>query len=106
MVKKYKSDLLASIHETMKALHDAGLIDPQTMREFNNACLYNQDEAADAPPEARLTEGNASIIKGDLVDGPTDSHLKAQAAIRNILAAKKHPVSDETLAELKNAGRK
>jgi prevent-host-death family protein len=42
----------------------------------------------------------------DVVPSRTDSHLKAQAAISNILAARKHPVSDDTLAELKEAGRK
>ncbi|WP_409525366.1 helix-turn-helix domain-containing protein [Nitrincola sp. MINF-07-Sa-05] len=39
MVKKYRSDVLASIHETMEALHDIGVVDKQTMREFDGACL-------------------------------------------------------------------
>jgi prevent-host-death family protein len=42
----------------------------------------------------------------DVVPSRTGSHLKAQAAIDNILATRKHPVSDKTLAELKTAGRK
>lgn len=42
----------------------------------------------------------------DVVPSRTNSHLKAQAAIDNILAARKHPVSDEHLAELKEDGRK
>ena len=42
----------------------------------------------------------------DVVPSRKGSHLKAQAAISNILAAKKHPVSDATLAEIKNVGRK
>lgn len=37
--KKYRSDALASIHETMEALHDVGAIDKQTMRQFDEACL-------------------------------------------------------------------
>ena len=39
MVKKYKSEAMAAIHETMEGLFDAGAIDKQTMREFDDACL-------------------------------------------------------------------
>lgn len=37
--KKYRSDAMASIHETMEALHNIGAIDKQTMRRFDDACL-------------------------------------------------------------------
>ena len=39
MIKKYRSDAMAAIHETMEALHDVGAIDKQTMRRFDEACL-------------------------------------------------------------------
>lgn len=39
MVKKYRSDALAAIHETMEALHGIGAVDKKTMREFDEACL-------------------------------------------------------------------
>ena len=39
MAKKYRSEILASLHETMEALHEIGAIDQQTMREFDVACL-------------------------------------------------------------------
>jgi putative transcriptional regulator len=39
MTKKYRSEALASIHETMEALHDIGVIDKQTLREFDDSCL-------------------------------------------------------------------
>ncbi|MDE2060572.1 MAG: DNA-binding transcriptional regulator [candidate division NC10 bacterium] len=39
MSKKYRSDAMASIHETMEALHKVGAIDKQTMRRFDEACL-------------------------------------------------------------------
>ena len=39
MAEKYRSEALASIHETMEALHDVGAVDKQTMREFDSACL-------------------------------------------------------------------
>ena len=39
MSKKYRSDAMASIHETMEALHNIGAVDKQTMHRFDNACL-------------------------------------------------------------------
>lgn len=39
MPKKYRSDALAAVHETMEALHEVGAVDKQTMREFDEACL-------------------------------------------------------------------
>jgi len=39
MSKKYRSDAMAAIHETMTALHEIGAIDKQTMRNFDEACL-------------------------------------------------------------------
>lgn len=37
--KKYRSEAMAAIHETMDALHRVGAIDKQTMRHFDKACL-------------------------------------------------------------------
>ena len=39
MPKKYRSDALAAIHESMEALHEVGAVDRQTMREFDETCL-------------------------------------------------------------------
>ena len=39
MSRKYRSDAMAAIHETMEALHDVGAITKQTMRRFDHACL-------------------------------------------------------------------
>lgn len=39
MAKKYRSEALAAIHETMEALHEINAIDKQTMREFDEKCL-------------------------------------------------------------------
>ena len=39
MNKKYKSEAMAAIHETMQDLCDGGVIDKQTMRGFDDACL-------------------------------------------------------------------
>ena len=39
MAKKYQSDALAAIHETMEALHKVGAVSKQTLREFDESCL-------------------------------------------------------------------
>src|ERR1017187_3940092 len=39
MSKKYKSDAMAAIHEMIEDLHVGGVIDKQTMRRFDDACL-------------------------------------------------------------------
>lgn len=39
MSKRYRSDAMASIHETMEALHNLGAIDKETMRHFDESCL-------------------------------------------------------------------
>lgn len=38
-VRGYSSAVLASIHETASDLHDAGVMDKQTMRKFDELCL-------------------------------------------------------------------
>jgi putative transcriptional regulator len=49
MAKKYHSDAMAAIHETMEALHEVGAVDKKTMRDFDDACLTT---AEPIPPEA------------------------------------------------------
>lgn len=39
MSKQYRSNIMAAVHETVEDLHDAGLIDKCTMREFDELCL-------------------------------------------------------------------
>ena len=39
MAKKYKSDAMASIHEAVSDLHESGLVDKKTMKEFDKLCL-------------------------------------------------------------------
>jgi putative transcriptional regulator len=56
MSKQYRSDAMASIHETMEALHKVGAIDKQTMRRFDDACL-NPRGAADAAPHQQVGVG-------------------------------------------------
>ena len=49
MAKKYRSDAMAAIHETMEALHEVGAVNKQTMRSFDEACLSPVESI---PPEA------------------------------------------------------
>ena len=37
--KSYKSNLKAAIHETASDLYEVGMIDKQTMRQFDESCL-------------------------------------------------------------------
>ena len=37
--RTYKSDAFAAIHETANDLYEAGVIDKQTMRQFDESCL-------------------------------------------------------------------
>jgi putative transcriptional regulator len=39
MTKQYRSPVMASIHETAEGLHAAGVMEKQTMRQFDEACL-------------------------------------------------------------------
>lgn len=39
MAKQYKSDALAAVHETASGLHEAGVMDKQTMKAFDEMCL-------------------------------------------------------------------
>ena len=38
-IKTYKSDAMASVHEIVSGLHELGVLDKKTMREFDEACL-------------------------------------------------------------------
>ena len=39
MGKQYRSNIMASIHETAEDLYEAGLMEKRTMREFDSLCL-------------------------------------------------------------------
>lgn len=61
MSRKYRSDAMAAVHETMEALHRVGAIDKQTMRRFDDACLTPMHALSPKQMKA-LREG---IIKVD-----------------------------------------
>lgn len=39
MTKRYRSDAMAAIHETMESLHEIGAINKKTMHQFDESCL-------------------------------------------------------------------
>ncbi len=47
MTKRYRSRAMASVHETAEGLHEAGLVDKQTLRMFDEACLTPCQALAD-----------------------------------------------------------
>jgi putative transcriptional regulator len=60
MIKKqYRSDIAASIHETAQGLHEAGLMDKRTMREFNELCLTPVNPLT--PDEIRSIRENENV---------------------------------------------
>jgi len=44
MSKTYRSDILASIHETVSDLKEAGLVEKRTMKRFDELCLTPVEE--------------------------------------------------------------
>jgi prevent-host-death family protein len=59
----------------------------------------------------RVARGEAFTITNrgkpvaDLIPSRLGGQQKTQVAVKNILTARKHRISDKTLAELKNSGR-
>ena len=49
MPEQYRSPMMASIHEMAEGLHAAGVMDKQTMRKFDEACLTSVRPLNHAP---------------------------------------------------------
>ena len=63
MAKQYKSDVMASVHETASGLHDAGVMKKQTMRAFDEMCLTPVENlTADQIREIRLREKASQAV--------------------------------------------
>ena len=60
MSKKFRSDVMAAIHETASDLHHVGGIDQKTMRKFDALCLTPIEEMTPAKIRALRTRENAS----------------------------------------------
>ena len=46
--KTYRSEAAAAVHEMVEGFHDAGLVDKQTMREFDTSCIAAAEQL---PPD-------------------------------------------------------
>jgi putative transcriptional regulator len=67
MAKQYPSPIMASIHETAAGLHAAGVMDKQTMRRFDEACLTPVHPLTPAQIRAlREREGRAKLCSLDI----------------------------------------
>jgi putative transcriptional regulator len=63
MAKRYRSRLLASIHETAEDLHQAGLMSKRTLRGFDELCLTRVQPLAPKKIRAlRLREGASQAV--------------------------------------------
>lgn len=59
MSKKYKNDVMASIHETASELREAGLMGKRTMKQFKELCLTEVQELT--PDEIRAIRLQAHV---------------------------------------------
>jgi len=63
MTKKYRSDALQAAHETAAGLHRIGLMDAQTMREFDASCLTPVEKlSANQIAEVRKKAGVSQAV--------------------------------------------
>jgi putative transcriptional regulator len=61
--KQYRSNLMASIHETAEGLHSAGVMSKKTLREFDELCLTPiRPLAPEQIREIRLREGASQAV--------------------------------------------
>lgn len=45
-MKTYKTKIFAAIHETVEGLHNTGVVDKKTLREFDESCLIPVEKLA------------------------------------------------------------
>lgn len=63
MTKKYRSDVMESIHQTAVDLHSIGLVNKKTMHEFNELCLTKIEPlVANEIKNIRLKENVSQVV--------------------------------------------
>lgn len=65
MKKQYRSDIMASVHETAEGLQEAGLMDQRTMREFDELCLTSV--SVTTPADVRSIHGREPVNQSRIV---------------------------------------
>ena len=84
-LRKPRTDALAAIHETARDLHQAGLLKPETMREFDALCL---------PPVTKLTpEEIKALREREHVSQPVFAHYLnvTKSVVSQWERGEKHP---------------
>lgn len=83
MARQYRSPVMASIHETAKGLHAAGVMDKQAMRRFDGACLTPVRPLPPADMRAlREREGTSQVVvTGQLHDRIVRRIAKGEGAV-------------------------
>jgi len=73
MAKQYRSETMSAIHETAEGLHSIGLMDKQTMRQFDDACLTPVHPLSAAEIRAlREREGASQAVFARYLGSPDD----------------------------------
>ena len=63
MRKTYRNEALAAVHETALGLHDAGIVDTRTMKDFDALCLTPIEALSpDRIREIRLREKASQAV--------------------------------------------
>lgn len=60
MARQYKSDVLASVHETALGMVEAGVMSKRTMKDFDEMCLTTVEEMEPEDIRALRLRENAS----------------------------------------------
>ena len=73
----YKSEIMASVHQMMEGCFEAGVIDKQTMREFDDTCL-----------------SPTPVLKPEEIKAIRESEMVSQPVFARYLNVSKNLVSD------------
>ena|SRR5260370_19561737 len=82
MSKKYRSDAMAAIHETMEALHKVGAIDKQTMRQFDDACLTPMQTLS--PKQIKALREREHLSQTVFAGSPQPAHHRTDGCRRDV----------------------
>lgn len=112
MAKRYRSDALAAVHETMEVLHEIGAVDKRTMREFDESCLAPVQAMSPEEIRALRERENLSqsvfarylnVSKNLISDWERGVKRPGGPALRLLTVIKKEWDSGYRLTTLKNA---
>ena len=100
MASKYKSDISRSVHRSVAGLHSIGVVDQETMREFDRICLTKTENLKPAQIRAiRVKAGVSQAVFAEYIGVTTGLVSKWECD-------EKHPsrMALKMLALVKNKG--